>query len=561
MKSKVFRLFFLAVLAAALGAQTIHEPNNDIYKDIDRWAVQGYVRQFLPLIQPYPAPLIDKILSEVITNGDADARAKAAKYKSVTEPGSRGIHVGVLGYIQGGKIQDDSGKTFTLIGAPLAEGLLRINNLLSASYNLSMYGYTGDGKGERYNVPGTYNPYPDFISDVASIGPFEIRQEWTSLMAIGKSNVYFQAGLARTSVGPFYDNGVVVGPQAPRAGHFSFVYYQPRWSFEMLFQTLTATDDFGQEKFADKYNVIHTFLFRPIENLELGFMEAVVWGKRIDPLYLVPFSYLFASQAMAGFDDNSFIGLHVRWRPIDTVLLKTQVYIDDFPFNGIFSGNQKYKLAGELGGSWAPKRSFLSKLDFDYTAVLPYCYTHWAVPDDTRYNGYDGTSYDTPVANYLNYTHLGRNIGPDLEPNSDRISVRSSWKTIPSIDLNLSVYFTRHGNASEGKPELDQNIHDGSIFDDGATDPWITLDPNNHSVKNPYENLQFLNQDVIDTRIGGGFGVTWTIPIPAQFGVLKLSGGYGAEYGWNRSTYGDARPIKDNNGLEHFWSIGGMYSW
>jgi hypothetical protein len=306
---------------------------------------------------------------------------------------------------------------------------------------------------------------------------------------------------------------------------------------------------------------VHNISLRPIESLELGFIQTMIWGKRIDPLYLVPFSFLFASQSIAGFDDNSFMGLHLAWRPFDTFLVKGQVYVDDLSFNGLLRGEYRFKIAGEAGVSWAPKKSSLQKLDFDYTAIFPYTYTHWQYPSQYRYN-HDGVSgaYNPTghSPNYLNYTHLGRNLGPDLEPNSDRLSLRTYWAPLSGVDLSLSAYLTRHGNVSEGLSGLDQDLHDGSIFDDGSMDPWIT---DESIVYNPYPNLFLLTQDMLDIRLGGGIAFTWTLPVSSAFGVFRLSAEYGAQYGWNRSRAPDRRPEKDNNGLDHYWSIGGIWSW
>jgi hypothetical protein len=287
----------------------------------------------------------------------------------------------------------------------------------------------------------------------------------------------------------------------------------------------------------------------------------MVWGNRLNPLYLVPFSFLFGSQSIIGFEDNSLMGIHLRWRPFDTFLVNGQAYADDISFNGIIQGEYRFKIAGEAGVSWAPKKSFLSKLDLDYTAIFPYTYTHWQEPDQYRYN-HDGVSaFYNPQGsspNYLNYTHLGRNIGPDLEPNSDRISLRTYWAPLSGIDLSLSAYLTRHGNASEGLAGLDPSLHDGSIFDDGSMDPWLTDESNLH---NPHQNLFLLTQDVLDMRLGAGIGVTWTLPVSRAFGVFRLSAEYGAQYGWNRFRAPDRKPEKDNNGIDHFWSIGGIWRW
>jgi hypothetical protein len=335
----------------------------------------------------------------------------------------------------------------------------------------------------------------------------------------------------------------------------------------MLFQTLSASDDFGSDRFTGKYNIIHYISLRPVENLELGFIQTMLWGNRFEFLYLVPFSFLFASESITGFEDNAFMGLHMRWRPFNSLLVNGQIYVDDFHFNNFLSGSIEAKAAAEAGISWTPKKGFLSKLDFDYTAVLPYCYTHWMRPDANRFNGFEGSGtvndamnpgHEKRIPNYLNYTHLGKNLGPDLEPNSDRISLRTNWNIIPAIDILMSAYYIRHGNASDGKEGMDANFHDGSIFDDGCLDPWIPGTPD-YPQKGHNKISSFLAQDLLEMRLGSGLGLAWTIPGP--IGTFRLSAEYGAEYGWNRSSGQDKRPLKGNNGLDHFWSFGGMWSW
>jgi len=573
MKVKFFIILFL-LFSFILGAQTVHDPNNEIYKDIDIWIVRGYVKEFPPMIRPYPIKLINKILEQVIDNGDEEAVELAQKYFDTLSPKARPIHLGLKTYVHGN--EEDYG----VVVSPFVEGLFYIRDLLSVSYNFAFHGDTDKYNssinrfgGEQYDIPGTYSPYPDLQNDKADVGPFRVLQNWTSLIALGSSDIYFQAGLSRSSYGPFYDNGVVVGPQAPRAGHFSFVFWDPLYSYEVLLQSIVATDYYHDEWFPSKYNIVHTLNFRPIQNIEFGIIQSLTYGERIDFLYLVPFSYLFGSQTVNGFNDNAFIGLNFRWRPINTLLINTQVYVDDFSVNGILKGKPNFKAAGEIGVSWSPVKSILSKLDLDYTAVMPYTYTHWPVPSNLRFNGHgnDATkpsnaSDSPPTANYYDYTHRGRNLGPDLEPNSDRISLRSNLRIIRNLDINLSAYLIRHANASADKPLFDPDFHDGTIFDSGSTDPWIPDHPGTSTIQNYYdtEAMDFLTQSVIETKLGGTIGVTWTIP--TSFGIFKLMGGYGIQYGWNRSVISTKENIKTeiiegNNGFDHFWNIGVMWSW
>jgi hypothetical protein len=485
--------------------------------------------------------LIDELLTQVIEKGSGEAREKAEYYKKNIAPGSRPVHPGLAVSIEG--LDGD----LTALGSASLDGGIRIRDWIGASYSMVAYASTKT-PGNEYTVPGAWSPFPDLVTDNANIGPFKIMQNWTSALGIGKPDFYFQSGLNRTSIGPFYDNGVVAGPQAARAGHFSLNYRRPKWSFEMLLLALSASDDFGQEMFPEKFFVFHSFNFNPWPNFEFGFQESVVWGGRFETLYLVPFTNLFAAQSMSGdFGDNSFLGFHIRWNAPHDMQAKVQFYVDDFHANDVMrlQFNTKYKLAAEAGLVWAPERGPLSALSADYTMVFPYMYTHWNTPDADRYSG---------KPNYLNYSHMGRNLGTDLEPNSDRISVRTSWRTLPNLDLSLNAYFTRHANASDNvpaggydggsseSPNDKDEYHTGTIFDDGDT-----------AEGNNYSYLRFLIQDNIDTRLAGGIGVVWTLP--TGIGAFSLNADYMLEYGWNRNLE------KDNNGLTNYWSIGAAWRW
>jgi hypothetical protein len=60
MKRYVAALSLGFLVFVSLNAQVVHDPNDAIYRDIDRWSVRGYILGSLPLIRPYPAQLIDE---------------------------------------------------------------------------------------------------------------------------------------------------------------------------------------------------------------------------------------------------------------------------------------------------------------------------------------------------------------------------------------------------------------------------------------------------------------------------------------------------------------------
>ena len=534
----------LAVFAATAWSQVLHDPNDPIYRDLDRWAGRGYI-DMLPPVRPYPAQLVDELLTAVTENGNEDARSAAATYLAAIRKGARKFHFGLKGLIRG---EDDD---LSVEGAPTMDGLFRFEDWMSGSISLAVYGATRD-PGDEISIPGVYSPYPDLIEDQSEVGPFSILPDWTSILSLGSSSIYFQAGLTRTAVGPFFDSGVVVSSEAGRAGHFDLVYRKPKWSASVMLLELTATDDFGQGQFPDKHLIFHSFDFKPTDKLELGFFESVIWGGRMEFLYLAPFGQYFAAQSLTGFEDNSFFGVHGKYRILPDLSLLGQVYVDDLSFQDVIKLqlDTKYKFAGELGVRWTPEESRILDLAVDYTAVMPYMYTHITGERTTDYRyAVDGDG-DAAYPNYFNYSHLGRNLGTDLQPNSDRVSVRATVRLLDELNLKLRAGLQRHGNASEDQEGMDPARHNGSVFDDGYTDTEVT----GNDPKNTFNSeTRFLTQDVIETLVHGGFGLAWNLP--TGFGNIELTADYVMEYGWNRGL------IEDEDGLAHYYAVGGTWRW
>ncbi|MDL2229824.1 hypothetical protein LJC14_06195 [Treponema sp. OttesenSCG-928-L16] len=547
-KALIIGMFFL-VLLGSLSAQFIHDPNDRIYTDLDRWSVRGYITSSLPLTRPYPAQLLDELLLQVMDKGDDAAVEKAEAYKDAIARGNKLIHVGVVGHMRG----EDTDASID--GAFVADGMYRFRDWLSASYSYHLYGATKN-LGKEIRVPGTYSPYSDFVSDWANVGPLNIYQNWLSTLGLGSADIYFQAGLNRTSFGPFYENGTVISADAGKGGHFHLNFRRPKWNYELLWLELIASDNLGDDLHSSKHLRLHSLSYRITPNLEIGFMESVMWGPRIEPLYLIPFTNLFAAQSLGDFGDNSFLGMHVRWMMLENWQLLFQLYVDDLHFNDLirFQFNTKYKLSGQLGANWTPEMKYLSSLSADYTLVFPYMYTHTSSNSADRYGNYDDPlSPIDPEVNYVNYSHMGRNLGGELQPNSDRISIRTRWKTFDK-DLNLTgrFYFTRHGNASASRigddpDQMNEDNHDGSIFDDGKT---------NDGDDNNYRKLHFLTQSVLDMRLGVGFGFVLDLPLVVGIGgVFAVNLDYVLEYGWNRELK------RGNDGFTNYWSLGGSYRW
>lgn len=522
----------LALLALAFAgySQTLHDPYDPLYRDLDMWATRGYIAS-LPPIRPYPPQMVDELLAAVIDRGDAGSAIKARAYlealgrNRVTAAGQAGL----LG---------EDGDVTPLLRAALG-GTFRPEEWMAVS--LCFDAWAGKRPvGSEIEVPGVYSPYPDMVNDTSNIGPFIVLQDWNSIMSLGNAQVYFQAGLNRGSFGPFFDNGIVLGPQAGHAGHFSAVYRGKGWTASMLYLALSASNQFGTDRFPNKHMVTHSFDFTVAPGLELGVFESVVYGNRFEMIYMAPFNFLFQAQGIAGFYDNSLLGLQGTWAIQPGLKAMGQVYVDDMGFNDIakFHLDTKYKFAAEAGMAWAPAGGPLASLEADYTAIMPYMYTHMG---DLTKDDFLLASDAKPM--YSNYTHMGRPLGADLLPNSDRLSVRTLWDFIPFTRLKLGAEFIHHGNASANYYETpDTTFNNGDWLDDGHDDDG------NATFQ---DTTRFLTQSVIETTLRFALGAEFFLP--TAIGSFGLDADCVFEFGWNRGL------VEGDDGVRVLYSIRGTW--
>jgi hypothetical protein len=352
----------------------------------------------------------------------------------------------------------------------------------------------------------------------------------------GNDWVYFQAGLMRSSFGPFFDHGAVLGPQAPAAGHFSFSFQPAEWltlssvylDLYAAYKEDSATGtriDIG--KVVNKYFILHSFVFHPFNWWNLGVVQSVVAGNRFNPVYLVPIQHMFYTQQLYGDEDSSFLGLFSEFSlPLDFGI-DLLVYVDDWDAfggpskssKGINLNSAQNKFALQAGFTWSPSYRILRRLSLDYLMITPYTYTHSAHRD----------------VDFLSYTHAGENLGSILDPNSDQITLSAYLTPTEWLDMDLWARFIRHGNASEGFTN-----GDGTIYDDGYTstgDATFVAEPS-----------RFLTQDTIEMVLQ--LGLELEFRFPQRWGSLGFEAGYILERVWNKDL------VSGKNELNNFLSIG-----
>lgn len=498
--------YLLLVTAGAARAQVVTDPSDPLYTDLEVWEAKGLLGR-LPALQPYPQQLVEHLLRDVADNeGASPSDRRRARWLAsrigdplhfTLETNTRWDAATQGRYSLMAIDFDVQGMVIPWLGASIRGRFMAVH----LDHGLAL-------------PAGRGNP-EDFVSDASDfdIGTEnrQARQASYGSVGIGEGDapLLFQLGFGRHRIGPFYDNGIVVGPQAAQAGQFAVLLRQELFTVHTALFELSATDDAGAGRGSGKHLFYHGIDVHLLPWLDVGAFETVVSGGRLELLYFIPVVAYFHSQGLTGFADNSLVGLVGRATPLTGVDVKGQVYFDDLSFNDMVRGrfDTKYKLAAQLGVAIAPAAILDPQrtgsadawrfVTVDYTAVMPYMYTH------ANANGAE--------LNYENYTNAGSSLGPALEPNSDRLQLRALWRPLddPSrsfVDVEVRGAVIRHGNASAGIIAG----RDGSIFDDGFLDGTATFQP-------PFVDptgqpaTRFLSQAVVEQTLQLGASVLWTL--------------------------------------------------
>jgi len=487
-----------AAAPAATYAQVITDSNDPIYTDIDQWYNAGYIDR-LPPIRPYPVQVVRALLSEVESRGGAQDRRKAQEYLS-TMAGGFNIHPSVEQVV---RIRASGPASDTALSAGIG-GAGSTDTYSQTSFGLAITAMPMDilGIAGRLQIsllsntpligtPAGSYPTLDFLSDWADIPFFgadlAVRQGLTTDVTVGTPDLYLQTGILRTDYGPIFGNGIVFGGQSRPTPRFSLHWETKYLALDILYLELTATDSSGGGPSPGKHLSFHSAHFYPNDWLTLSAFESAIWGNRFDLSYFVPLSEFYLTQGLGGFVDNSIVGLSAHAQLPYHTGISGVLYVDDLNFNQVvrFNFNTKWKLAYELSANWTPMWDLLRQVTLDYTAVMPYMYTH-----------------EEGGTNYTNYTNNGLNIGPALDPNSDRLTLTVSLAPLPRMTVDIKGRMIRHGNPLGGTAG-----HYGTIFDSG-------FDAGGYAFQT---STPFLTQSVIQKTFQAGFSVGYDFnPITAK---------------------------------------------
>ena len=530
MKNKIFTAVFI-IMGICIFSQAAVDIFDPLYEDIRIWENIGLLND-IPQLRPYPLQEIKRILTQVIEKGDTQQKKTAQDHYNRFF--NRKIHFGARTELNIRVPKKDQEFVFS----PFVDINAEIFKYVTISGNVNVF-LTNKLPSESPQPAFQYSKH-DISKDGVYVGKFFLLPVFNTGTAVGTHNYYLSAAIARTDFGPFDNSNIFIGSQAMHQGQFNFVVNKEKWTYTQSLLTLTATNDLRNGyTYPNKFLTLHSLNFRPLPWLSIGIVDSIIYGGRFEPIYLLPFSAYFISQGLYGFPDNSLIGGMFTIKPIKGLRIDGALYSDDIGFNEIvkFKKDAKWRISGQFGISYTmPNTHWFTLADINYTFVTPYCYTHF----------HDGIA---GKPNYENYTHSGTPLGSNLEPNSDRITVKTKFTPFECFDINLSNTFIRHANVTESvknpaiiKEYLTTKKYatDGSVFNHSATtagagmESWASAHSFLYST--PFliqQTIQYVNQLELEGVVN--------LPILKSGGLMQFKLGYTFEAninsGVNRHIY------------------------
>ena len=516
MKKILYIVLLAIVFCVNSYAQAPVDLFDPFYEDLSIWEGCGLIND-APSVRPYPLQEIERLLQIVMEKGDAGQRRKAAEYQARFF--QRPFHFG--GKAEFNFASPDNQKQFFI--TPFGTLNYSLTKLLTISAYLSVN--LMNTLDNENLLPAYSYSQKDIADDAGNIGKLKLLPMFNTSATFGTPEYYITAGLGRTSYGPFHDSGIFISRDAFHAGQFIFTVNKPKWAYNQVLLLLSATNDYKDKRSIgpQKFLASHSIDIRPLTWLSFSILDTMIYGGRFEPMYLIPFSAFFLGQSIYDFPDNSLIGLSATIKPVKRLRFDAAFYIDDIGLNEILKfKDAKWRMAGECGVEYTmPQTHWFSFVDLNYTFILPYTYTHF-------------NNHDPNGSNYQNYTHHGKNLGTNLEPNSDRIQLKVKFRPLYGLDVNLSDTFIRHANITESVNDIvmlkdyvsKQYTTDGSSFNYSAvTEPKGKYESQakKHAFlyTTPFmrqQTIQYVNQLALD--------VSCHLPIIKSGGYMLFKLGY-----------------------------------
>jgi len=237
-------------------------------------------------------------------------------------------------------------------------------------------------------------------------------------------------------------------------GYFSGKLDFKKFSISIMHGTLipdsTNVTDAGEPiyiDYDDKYLVVKKLDWEPTEKVHFFVGEEVIYGGRnIEPSYLLPQTFLRATEHNLRDRDNVLIFCGMNLKPSAKNTFYMNFIFDELSKSKVFTNWWGNKYAIQLGNSyWIDKKNNI-RFTLEFTAVRPWMYTHKIL--------------------HNKYSHDGIGLGFPDGSNLFQVAGELNYGMLKCLSANLHGSFTKQGNLGN-----DFSINYESRPDDTAT--WL----------------------------------------------------------------------------------------
>lgn len=196
------------------------------------------------------------------------------------------------------------------------------------------------------------------------------------------------------------------------------------------------------------------FEFMPADWFYFSISNSVVWGRRLELSYMMPFMMPLFAQNLTGDQDNAGIEFSLSFKlPVGVEIYGT-LYADEFRFNTALFSDPSVQLGLQGGVRWVIPELPFTIASFQYTFIDPYTYTHY--PQDYPFS--DSSYYFD-----ASWTNDGENLGYHLPPNSDEFLFRLQSLPYKNLSLYFQYQHIRHGEGNWEEGEMEGDTSAGGI--------------------------------------------------------------------------------------------------
>ena len=171
---------------------------------------------------------------------------------------------------------------------------------------------------------------------------------------------------------------------------------------------------------------------------QFSFYEAVVYSRRFEINYLIPFNIYYVAEVRVGDFDNKFVGVDLVFR-LPPVKSYISIFFDDWDITHAFNPSFYHNEGGIILGAEVYDLLPHTKFILEYIYLNQWAYTH-------------KEDFEEEEHNHNSYQHYDSHLGHFLGPNAHMIRLNGQYDLRWDTVLGADIWFTQDGQGDIDTP-------------------------------------------------------------------------------------------------------------